>query len=234
MMRFLAALIPAALMALMFLGVEHMPRKVELLESALSAELPLDYTLPGWYGVRRQESAEERQILAHDTRFSKGAYMKLREHAFAPMNPPLTVSLIFSGNDMNHSIHRPERCLPAQGHLSLSGRIETLRLDNGRELRFTRLTSLVPDAANPRGYIHFIHYYAFVGHNTILASHLPRTFRDIADRIMSGQVQRWAYFQAGVQWGGSTGFSEELAEQQLREFISQLLPRLIDWETLGD
>ncbi len=232
MKRTLLSLLPALLMAAVLWAIAAMPRQMEFLESALSPDLPLDYTLKGWYGWRTQESAEERATLAEDTRFSKGVYVKLRDDAMAPPNPGISVSLIYSGNDMNHSIHRPEGCLPAQGHLSLVARTERIRLADGRELTFTRLDSLLPDEKNEREYVHYIHYYVFVGHNTILSSHMARLSHDILDRITSGSVQRWAYFQAGTLWGGSSGFSEEVADSQLRELISQLLPRLIDWEAV--
>ncbi len=233
MKRLIIALIPTLLMSLVLWGSLSMPKEVDFLESALSPDLPLDYTLEGWYGQRTQESAIERQILAKDTRFSKGIYTKLRDDPDAPRNPSINVSLIFSGNDMNHSIHRPEGCLPAQGHLSLTARTETLRLADGQELTFTRLASVMPDEENERDFVHYIHYYVFVGHNTLLHNHLARVFRDICDRATSGRVQRWAYFQAGVKWGGSTGHSEELADSQLREFISQVIPQLIDWKAVG-
>ncbi len=233
MKKLFRALLPPLLMGLLFAASALMPTKTEMLESALSPELPLEYALPGWYGQRTQESAQERAILAADTRFSKGIYIKRRDDPSAPRNPALTVSLIFSGADMNHSIHRPERCLPAQGHLSLNARTESIALADGRELEFTRLASLTQVEGKPLEYTHHIHYYVFVGHSSILSSHLPRVFRDIYDRCVSGQVQRWAYCQVGVQWGGETGFSEEEADAQLRELIAQLLPQLIDWETVG-
>ncbi len=233
MKRIILALVPAILMGLTLWGSASMPKGVEFLESALNPDIPLDYELEGWYGQRTQESAAERKILAEDTRFSKGLYLKRRDDPDAPRNPTISLSLIYSGNDMNHSIHRPEGCLPAQGHLSLTARSETLQLADGRKLTFTRLASLLPDEKNPREYVHYIHYYVFVGHNAITHNHLARVFRDIRDRATSGRVQRWAYFQAGVCWGGSTGYSEEPADAQLREFISQIMPQLIDWELVG-
>ena len=234
MKRLVIALLPALLMALMFAAIEMMPHEVKMLESALSPELPLGYRLEGWYGLRTQESAEERRILAQDTRFSKGIYIKLREDICTPRTPPVNVSLVFSGHDMNHSIHRPERCLPTQGHLSLTGRREELRLANGRELAFTRLASVTADTPEAQEYTHHIHYYVFVGNHSILSSHIARALQDICDRTTTGRVQRWAYFQVGTQWGGRTGCSEARAEAQLREFIAELLPCLINWEALGD
>ncbi len=232
MKRLLAALIPALLMGLVLWGTHAMPREFALRESALSPNLPFDHELKGWWGQRTQESAEERATLAKDTRFCKGVYVKRRDDPDSPRNPGISVSLIYSGNDMNHSIHRPEGCLPAQGHLSLTGRTETIRLADGRELTFTRLSSVMPDKANEREFVHYIHYYVFVGHNTILSSHMARLARDILDRTTSGSVQRWAYFQAGAMWGGSSGFTEEVADSQLRELIAELLPQLIDWEAV--
>ncbi len=233
MKRLLLSLLPALFMGLVLWGSYALPRQQEFLESALSPELPLGHDLPGWYGQRTQESAAERQVLAPDTRFSKGMYVKRRASADAPLNPYMSLSLIFSGNDMNHSIHRPEGCLPAQGHLSLTSRSETLRLEDGREITFTRLASLMRDEESEGGFLHYIHYYVFVGHSTILHNHLARVFTDICDRATSGRVQRWAYFQAGTQWGGRSGFSEQEADSQLREFISLIFPNLIDWQSLG-
>ncbi len=233
MKRLLVTFLPAVLMGLVLWGSATMPKELSFQESALSPEIPLDYELEGWYGQRTQESAEERLILAADTRFSKGIYVKRRDDPDAPRNPVINLSLIYSGNDMNHSIHRPESCLPAQGHLSLTARSETLRMADGRELTFTRLASVVPDEQQKGSYIHYIHYYIFVGHHTILHNHLARVGYDIMERVTSGSVQRWAYFQAGVQWGGSSGYTEELSDSQLREFISQIVPQLIDWKAVG-
>ncbi len=233
MKHLITSLIPTVLMGLVLWGAISMPRQVEFMESALSPDLPLEYALEGWYGVRTQESAAERQILAKDTRFSKGIYTKRRDDPDSPRNPDISLSLIYSGNDMNHSIHRPEGCLPAQGHLSLTSRSETIRLSDGHELTFTRLASMLPDENGKNTYVHYIHYYVFVGSHTILHNHIARVLSDIRDRATSGRVQRWAYFQAGARWGGSTPHSEEQADAQLREFIAQILPQLIDWKACG-
>ncbi|MBQ1961160.1 MAG: hypothetical protein II349_06530, partial [Akkermansia sp.] len=75
-------------------------------------------------------------------------------------------------------------------------------------------------------------YYVFVGHNSILSTHLGRTLRDMSDRVLHGYVQRWAYYQIGTYWGGETGISEEVADAQLRSLISQLTPQLINWDAM--
>ena len=42
--------------------------------------------------------------------------------------PPVEISIVYSGADMNSSIHRPERCLPSQGHLNLRGSTSEITL----------------------------------------------------------------------------------------------------------
>ncbi len=228
----LMALVPALLMAAALVLIKEMPTHTTMLDSAISPDLPLGYDLEGWYGVRTQESAEERLKLAADTIFSKGVYVKRRDDPDAPRLPDVSVSIVYSGQDMNTSIHRPEVCLPAQGHVSLDGETDTIALSDGREIPVTRLASMLPDREDSRKYVHYIHYYVFVGHDCVKGSHLARTFTDIVDRALLGQVQRWAYFQVGSCWGGDSGVTEEQCDAMIRQLISELLPRLIDWKNI--
>lgn len=231
--RLLTALLPPALLATIFCLLLLVPMQPELQPAAISPDLPVNYDLEGWYGIRTQESEDEREALAADTRFSKAAYLKLRLGPDEPRGPQLTVSIVFSGNDMNASIHRPERCLPAQGHLGLYGDNATLTLADGRSVTFRRLVSHTPDK-NGDGGLQHINYYIFIGADSLRHSHFSRTFKDMYDRVAKGRTQRWAYFQAGAYWGGKSGISEQLAESQLRALISQLLPRLINWEAIRE
>ncbi len=233
MKSLLRAFVPALLMLLVFIGIYTMPTHDRMLPSSISPELPLDYELEGWYGRRTQESAAERNILAADTKFSKGIYVQLRETEDTPANPPINVSIVYSGDDMNNSIHRPEVCLPGQGHVNLQGSLATLKLADGRELEFTRLVSKVPVKGNSLLYTDHVHYYIFIGHTDIQPTHMGRNLRDIYDRVVHGYVQRWAYLQVGCHWGGESHFTQEQSEAQVRRLLSELLPRLIDWEKVG-
>ena len=133
---------------------------------------------------------------------------------------------------MNASIHRPERCLPSQGHLNLRGSTSEITLADGRQLSVTRLTSQVQLPGERKQTINFINYYVFIGHGTIHHSHLGRTAQDIYDRIAKGYVQRWAYFQAGSYWAPELGISEDEADKHIRALISDLLPGQINWEEM--
>lgn len=228
----LQALLPPLLLGLLFTLLLIIPSQPELQPSAISPDLPLDYELEGWYAAKLQESEGEREALAADTRFSKAAYLKLRQDATEPKGPTIVASIVYSGNEMNSSIHRPERCLPAQGHIGLQGEDATLTLSNGRTLTFRRLSSHTQPGSRGEPPLQHIHYYIFIGSDSLQHSHFSRTFKDMYDRVAKGRTQRWAYFQVGAYWGGDSGISEQVAESQLQQLIRRLLPRQVDWEAI--
>lgn len=211
-----------------------LPGQKELQDAAISPELPVDFEHPGWYGVKQQESEKERAALAGDTVFSKAEYSKLRQFLFDKQLPPVHVSIVYSGSDMNASIHRPERCLPSQGHVNLKASDSSVRLSNGRDIPFTRLASRVPLQNAPGQYMEHINYYVFIGRDRICAKHLKRTLYDIWDRTVMGVAQRWAYYQIGTCWGESIGISEDEAEAQIRQLISELTPGLVNWDAITE
>ena len=59
------------LLAVTLGGIYLMPRKGEVQDSSISMALPTGMNPDGWHGTRRQESEQERGILAPDTEFSK-------------------------------------------------------------------------------------------------------------------------------------------------------------------
>lgn len=209
-----------------------MPKQLGITEARISPDMPLGYTLPGWHGIKTQESELERKTLSYDTRFSKARYSLLPRVPWEQRYPDIHVSIVYSGHDMNNSIHRPEVCLPAQGHLNLQGQPCDIQLNNEKKLTLTRLSSTTPVKDAPQKRIHHIHYYVFVGNDSIHHSHIGRNLQDIADRVIWGRVQAWAYFQAGTWWSPELGISEEDADRRLRKLIAELLPRQIDWEKM--
>lgn len=220
-------------------GIYLLPGAGDFLPSAISPNLPVGSELEGWHGTACQESEVERNTLAADTRFSKANYTR----DFLPVRlggnslltsegPPLPcmVSIVFSGGDMNNSIHRPERCLPAQGHIDLQSSSCTVQLADGHVLPMTRLTTRTPLPKGQKGSLRHIHYYVFVGASQVTASHLQRTLYDMRDRVLQGRVQRWAYIQCSTYCGDAIGVSETEADNQLVSLMRTLLPGLIDWK----
>ena len=232
MRKVLSALAPAFILGVILSLTFFIPEKSELQFSSMSMELPLRFDLSGWYGIRKQESPEERLTLAPDTLFSKADYRLLYSNEWNKETPDVHVSLVFSGNDMNQSIHRPELCLPGQGHLRLQATDTNLTLNNGKEVKFTRLTSFRRNESLPDKKLHYIHYYTFVGKGNIRHSHMQRTICDILDRTLKGKVQRWAYCQIGTYWSPQLGTTQEDADRLIQKLICQLLPEIINWEEI--
>lgn len=226
----LRAFLPAVIACAILAPLAIFEKNSKLLESSLLANMPVGNNLAGWYGIKTQESERERKVLAKDTRFSKAIYKLVPRVPWESPHPQISVSIIYSGQDMGNSIHRPEVCLPAQGHLNLQSEVSSITLSNGETLKFTRLTSATPFPNAPRKRLHHIHYYVFVGHRSIHHSHIARTLQDTWDRSVNGEVQSWAYFQAGTYWAPELGISKEEADRRLRKLISELLPLQIVWK----
>jgi hypothetical protein len=142
-----------------------------------------------------------------------------------------------SGYDINNSIHRPERCLPAQGHMLHGKSDAVITLPNGRRLPVRRLESQqrirLREDSDEVAVIDSLIYYFFVGHRRISNDHYQRTFIDMKDRLLHGQDQRWAYVTMAtalgeVPWSGRT-VSREEAEANLAGFCADFAARTIDW-----
>ena len=233
MKNILRALLPPALLALLLSSVFILPRHATLVESSISPDLPVNSDLPGWQGTKVQESEVERSSLAADTRFSKAQYTQSRRVFWEKEKPPVEISIVYSGSDMNSSIHRPERCLPSQGHVNLQSSADKITLKDGRTLHVTRLTSRVPLPNRDDGLtLNFISYYVFIGHGTMHHTHLGRTLQDMYDRVAKGYVQRWAYFQASSYWAPELNLTEKETDQGIRALISELLPSQINWQEM--
>ncbi len=133
--------------------------------------------------------------------------------------------MVQSGDDMNNSIHRPERCLKAQGYHKIEP--TTVKIEVGeRSLKVTRLSFVqtLPDGAE----LPALMYYWFVGADHVTNSHYERTLYDIKHRLLEGTNQRWAYIsllsQFGPGWGqkGADGLApntEEQTDAYMQDFI---------------
>jgi len=200
------------------------PKSPPIRPSAVGLQLP--ETIGQWEGRDAEVSEKELAMLAKDTQFARKLYSD-------PFGNEIFVSIVLSGNDLDNSIHRPERCLPAQGWTINSSRIvkipvpaapggelETMRLYNVRPVR---LENGVTTA------VHNLNYYWFVGYKDFTASHLRRTYIDLRDRIFRGYNQRWAYITvASTITSGLTAYgrSEEQTDEMIRDFIQHLFPEI--------
>jgi hypothetical protein len=154
----------------------------------------------------------ERAVLAQDTGFSKRQYsrrnfdLRQTDEQGQPTGDMelVTASVVTAGSDMGNSIHRPERCMTAQGHNLEPSKTLVFEGKNGVRIPVTKIISNKPvelqltngekQVVNRRGAL----YYWFVGTDRITSNHLHRTLWDLADRLKTGTDQEWAYASISI------------------------------------
>jgi len=208
--------------------------------SAIRMELPLEEGQ--WMFRKNLPSEEELQALAKDTQFSKATCYRARPGEFTEdgyRNADIVdLSIVLSGYDLNNSIHRPERCMPAQGHRILSSSDLPIKLANGQEFTIRRLLSSRKIPGKEPGKVEELHcvtYYFFVGHDRIAHDHLERTFLDMKDRLVRGMDQRWAYASLSMcygrmPWYPDVEITEAEADRKIQEFLGEFAEKQIDWK----
>jgi hypothetical protein len=223
--------------------VHLLPEAGEMAESAVKMDLPPK--AGNWEMRPIPVTALEQAILAADTRFSKAICLSPREGEFdlaTGMSIPdrVDLSIVLSGHDLNNSIHRPERCMPSQGHAIGSSSNVRLDLPNGRHINARRLLSVqsIPTNQEHTEYANFncVTYYFFVGHHRITQDHVVRTLWDMKDRLVLGMDQRWAYVSASMWYGKVPWIENEVtleeADEKLQTFLKQFGEEQIDWDMI--
>lgn len=184
-----------------------------------------------WYGQNAAVTQRERDVLGPETEFARKQYTNGRGDA-------IFVSIVLSGEDMSASIHRPERCLPAQGFTLVDTHACKVPLD-GKNLTVTRLHNLrllYDSEGKPlmfrdgKQVTEFsLIYYWFIGSYETTASHTARYLMDARDRTLRGSNQRWAYVTVMSRISGrwdKFGRSEPQTDEMIQKFIRQLLPMI--------
>jgi EpsI family protein len=197
-----------------------LPKDIRIQPAAINRSLS---TMIGdWQGHDEAVGDGERAILGPDTQFSRKIYNKGTDE--------ISVSIVLSGADMNTSIHRPERCLPAQGWTIISSDTVAVPIDHGT-LKTTRLHNVhsVP-LSNGRPFtLRNINYYWFVGQSDTTPSHYERAWIDIRDRVLKGRNQQWAYVTVTSTVTKDFkvfGRTEPQTDALIRDFIKDLVPTL--------
>jgi len=148
----------------------------------------------------------EKDQLPADTEFLKYFYRQ-------PAGESLLVSIVLSGNERS-SIHRPQRCLVAQGFDITRTRQEPIEMPNRAPLDVMLLDTLLH--SRPGEPEHKVFYaYWFVGQDRETPRHLARMFWLAWDRIFRGVAHRWVYIM--IQGRGHR--SREAFTEALEDFI---------------
>jgi EpsI family protein len=210
-------LILQAILACGLGSIALIPRETKIQPCRVRMELP--DLIGGWAGKPAEVSQREHDGLAPDTQFCR----KMYSDGFGNQ---ILVSIVLSGNDLDNSIHRPERCLPAQGwtiadssSLSLpvaaapDGRLPVTRLRNMRQVR-------EPDGKI--GELYNLDYYWFIGYSDITASHFQREFIDMKDRLLHGYNQRWAFVTVAANVR-----DEHVTDAMIQQLIARVYPQIV-------
>jgi hypothetical protein len=236
------ALLPLCI-ALLLVLVYLLPQTGSMIPSAVSMKLPAN--VAGWVFRAIPASKEEIDTLAADTEFSKAICLKARPGEFDllygnPMPDRIDLSIVLSGHDLNNSIHRPERCMPSQGHIINNTTDVVVTLDNGRKITVRRLLSVqsIPTNEERTEYKSFdcVTYYFFVGSHLTTHDHLDRTLLDMKDRLLLGLDQRWAYVSLSTWYGDLPWMQKKIpleeADAKLKAFLQEFGALQIDWEKI--
>jgi hypothetical protein len=207
----------AILLAVLTLGFSAyfaLPRRVDILPTAMPGglwkssgpddrwDLPKTFGLFEWSGTKAlRPSINEVTVLAQDTKFAKRNYLRelgsadMGQGKSVPVVDELSVVVVTSGSDMGNSIHRPERCLLAQGFSILQMQKFVLKVRGNplpvQKLRCRR-TGIDQQTGRSWRYDN-VTYYWFVGNQVLTNSHWTRTLVDMKDRLFKGEDQEWAY-----------------------------------------
>src|SRR3954469_22835645 len=139
-----------------------LPKSMKSGPAGIAVELP-DY-IGDWIGHDSPISEREHEVLAKDTQFARKVYFDLTGNQ-------ILVSIVMSGDDMTMSIHRPERCLPAQGWNVVNSQRRMIPLADGSQVEMTKLRNTRVDDTAQTGPTN-VSYYWFVGYTDSTASHL--------------------------------------------------------------
>src|SRR5579871_3711925 len=114
-------------------SVYLLPHQLGYQPVGITLELPK--MVGGWYGRDLDVTQKERDVLGKETEFARKAYHN-------GIGYEIIASIVLSGQDMNTSIHRPERCMPAQGYTIIDKRSVPVPLAERGVLHATRLQNV--------------------------------------------------------------------------------------------
>ena len=192
--------------------------------------LKLPESVGFWIGKDAAVTENERSTLGEDTGFArKNYYNGTGDHVYA--------SIVLAGQDMMTGIHRPERCLQAQGWTAGSSSQVIIDVPGFGPMKLTRLhTSKQAEIKMPAGQpprfvtVQSVSYYFFIGYTDLAATHEERVALDFRDRIFHGYNQRWGMvmFTSEITAGYQRfGRDEKQADELMVGFMKEVTPLLL-------
>jgi len=215
----------AILLAIMLGGLSSvflLPKQLGFMPEGI--ELALPESLGEWWGQDVEVTQHEHEVLGADTEFARKQYTNGR-------GDRILASVVLSGQDMMTAIHRPERCLRAQGWDFQEGERRFVDVPGRGKLPVMRLRNRKPEKTIDGRSVMVEHvlYYWFAGSQDVTESHLDRVRIDMRDRIRSGYAQRWAMMSISAPITANQdkfGRDEKATDELVAGFVRQLAPTL--------
>lgn len=169
---------------------------------------------PRCNGILDTVSLAEKGSLPEDTVLLKKQYVH-------PSGEQIFVSIVVTGMQ-RASIHRPQWCMPGQGHTIEASRIIEIPLNN-KDTLLVMLLDLKKLDTSTSGVLQIktsTFAYWFVGKGRETPYHLQRLFWMAYDNIFRGVSQRWAYI--AVATDRREGSDDNI--KRIGDFIAELYP----------
>ena len=226
----------AAFLLVGFSMIWLLPKSEEMKLSRLERNLPMEFG--SMRGKSTAVTGVELDILAKDTEFERVQYVNMDY----PSRPAVEVSVVFSGKDLNNSIHRPERCLRSQGWNFVKEQKVLVKgaMPDGSDMPFREIVCVKPVKLEDGREITVkrVQYYTFFGHTVVVEGHYGRTIQDMKDRLFKGYDQQWAYAtfslpvtqvyaDQGLMRPGQKAYTLKESEAILADFIQKLAPLVV-------
>jgi EpsI family protein len=188
--------------------------------------LMLPVQVGDWYGEDSEVTLKEKQVLGPETEFARKLYTNSHHQG-------LFVSIVLSGHDVNTSLHRPERCLTAQGWDNIDKGGEAIPLDDGTTIHATRMFNRATETGPDKKLVDVfgVYYYWFVGYKDVVASPFQRSMIDWRDRVFRGYDQRWAYITVATELNTDRPEIRAATDDLVKRFIAELFPKI--WKPAG-
>ncbi len=245
-------LTPIALVLVLSL-IYILPRRGDVALTSLSHEaIDMEKKIPplhlgDWIATATQPSEKEIAILNPDTTFIKGIYQSydmtpIYDAGGRRFDNAINLSIVISGFDINNSIHRPERCLRAQGHIDMLSLPDELVTPKGKKIRVQRLISTFPviqEKHDEKPFpIGFVSYYYFVGHKHLTHDHWSRTWIDMTDRLLLGTDQQWSFVILSLPYNfGKNAIEADRnrrnADKKIRQLLGELTDAIVNWDEIS-
>lgn len=166
----------------------------------------LDYLSPG-----------EKREYPDDTIVVKKEYV-------SAVGETIIVSVVTSGKEQK-SIHRPQQCLPAHGHVIESAKVINVKLKDGQSIDVMLLDTTRNwqelGGRNKRAHAGFAYWFVSAGRET--PYHLQRLLWLSSDRVFKNKASRWSYVSVMSEREEGSGRHERM----IADFIAELYPLIV-------